>query len=198
MSKNDQTKERILLSALALFAEKGIGQTNLNEVGYRAGVTRVTVYRHFPDKKELVRAAFLRIEQVFAQALGDMKQNSDVKVENMLDQIGTGLSNLPKGDVFARMDELKRLYPDVYNSVQEARTVTLNGMYDHFSTLAERGGLLRPGLNRTIVQTVFWELVINVFDNPRFRSAGLSDAELFHAITDMLLHGILKNPPTKN
>ena len=193
----DQTREKILLSALALFSERGIRQTSVNEIAYRAGITRVTVYRHFPDKKELVLAAFLRVEQAFEKGLVELKQNPHADLETVLDQIGQGLSTLPPGDVFARTDELKRLYPDAYNSVQEVRVATLNGLSEHFSAMAKRQGLLRPGLNRAIVQAVFWELTINLFDNPRFKSVGLSDAELYHAITDLLLHGILKSQPVE-
>jgi len=193
----DQTREKILLSALALFSERGIRQTSVNEIAYRAGITRVTVYRHFPDKKELVLAAFLRVEQAFEKGLAELKQNPHADLETVLDQIGQGLSTLPPGDVFARTDELKRLYPDAYNSVQEVRVATLNGLSEHFSAMAKRQGLLRPGLNRAIVQAVFWELTINLFDNPRFKSVGLSDAELYHAITDLLLHGILKSQPVE-
>ena len=190
----DQTREKVLLSALNLFSERGIRQTSVNEIAYHAGVTRVTVYRHFPDKQELVLAAFLRVEQVFEQALAELKQDPQANFEAILDQIGAGLSALPRADVFARTDELKRLYPDAYRSVQEARAATLNGIFEHFSAMARRQGLMRPGLNRAIVLAVFREVVINIFDNPGFQSIGVSDAELFHGITDLLLHGVLKRP----
>ena len=194
----NQTREKILLSALKLFSERGIGQTSVNEIAYHAGVTRITVYRHFPDKKELVLAAFLRVEQVFEKCLLDLKQNPQANLETVLDQIGEGLSTLPHGDVFARTDELKRLYPDAYSSVQEVRVATLNGIFELFFATAKRQGLLRPGLNRAIIQGVFWDLAINLFDNPKFQSVGLSDAELFHAMTDLLLHGVLKSSSTEN
>jgi Transcriptional regulator len=194
----NQTREKILLSALTLFSDRGICQTSVNEIAFQAGVTRVTVYRHFPDKKELVLAAFLRVEQVFEKGLADLKLNPHANLETVLDQIGEGLSKLPPGDVFARVDELKRLYPDAYSTVQEVRVATLNGIVEFFFAMAKRQGLLRPGLNRAIVQAVFWELVVNLFDNPRFLSIGLSDAELYHAMTDLLLHGVLKSASTGN
>jgi hypothetical protein len=53
--------------------------------------------------------------------------------------------------------------------------------------------MLRPGLSRRMVQAIFWELVINFFDNPKFKSLGLSDAELFRALTDVFLYGIFNN-----
>jgi AcrR family transcriptional regulator len=194
----EQTKEKILLSTLALFSERGISQTSVNEIAYRAGVTRVTVYRHFPDKEALVLAAFLRVEQVFEKGLVYLKQDPQASLDTFLDQIGAGLRSLPSGDVFARAEELKRLYPDAYRSVQEVREATLNGLFELISAMARRQGLMRPGLNREIVQAVFWQLTINLFDNPRFQSIGLSDAELFHAITDLLLHGMLKSTLGEN
>jgi AcrR family transcriptional regulator len=189
----DRTKEKIVLAALALFSERGIKKTSVNEVAFSAGVTRVTVYRYFSDKKALVREAFLRVEQVFQKGLADLEQNPQADCESILRKIGQGLSSLPPGDVFARFDELKRLYPDIYNSIQAVRLTTLNGIFDHIFAMARRQGLLRPGLNRPIIEAIFWELIINFFDNPRFKSFGLSDAELFHTMGDIFLHGILRS-----
>jgi len=194
MNKNeDRTREKIVLSALALFSERGINKTSVNEVAYHAGVTRVTVYRYFSEKKELVHEVYLRVEQVFQKGLADLEQAPEADWESVLNQIGEGLSALPSGDVFARFDELKRLYPDIYGSIQEIRVATLTGIFEHLFAVTERQGALRPGLNRSIVQAIFWELVVNFFDNPRFKSFGLSGAELYRAMLDILLHGIVKS-----
>ena len=187
----DQTREKILLSALAVFSERGIAKTSLNEVAYRAGVTRVTVYRHFEDKKQLVRDAFLRVEQVFKDGLADLKRHPNEDGEKVLDQIGEGLSVLPRADAFAQMDELKRLYPDVYSAVQKVRVSTLSGLFEHLFAATKRQGRMRKGLNRQFVQAVFLELAINLFENPRLKAFGLSDAELYLAIKDLFCVGFL-------
>jgi len=194
MSRDEeQTKEKIILSALMLFSERGISKTSVSEIAYHAGVTRVTVYRYFSEKEELVREAYLRVEQVFQKALADLEQDPLANWESIFNQIGEDLSTLPSGDVFAQFDEIKRLYPDTYNSIQEVRIDTLNGIFEHLFAMTKGKELLRPGLNQTIVQAIFWELIINFFDNPRFESFGLSNTELYHALTDILLHGILKD-----
>ncbi len=194
MSKDEErTREKIILSALALFSERGINKTSVGEIAYHAGVTRVTVYRYFSEKKELVREAYLRVEQVFQKALADLEQNPLAQWESVFNQIGEDLSTLPSGDVFAQFDEIKRLYPDTYNSIQAVRIDTLTGIFEHLFSTTKGKELLRPGLNQTIVQAIFWELIINFFDNPRFKSFGLSNAELFHTLTDVFLHGILKD-----
>jgi AcrR family transcriptional regulator len=187
----DPTREKILLSALSLFSERGIAKTSLNEVAYRAGVTRVTVYRHFKDKKDLVRDAFLRVEQVFEKGLAELKRNPRADGEKVLNQIGEGLSALPRSDAFARMDELKRLYPDVYSAVQGVRVSTLGSLFENIFAATKRKGGLRSGQDRQFVQAVFLELAINLFDNPRLKAFGLSDAELYLAIKDLFCVGFL-------
>jgi AcrR family transcriptional regulator len=193
----EETKEKILLSAMTLFWERGIKETSVNEIAYDAGVTRVTVYRYFANKQELVRETFLRVEQVFQDALAELEHNPEIDWMGVLAQIGEDLSALPPGDVYARSHELKRLYPDVYTSIQQTRVATLNSMFDRLFAMAERQGSLRLGLNRPIVQAIFWELIVNFFDNAKFDSFGLSDAELYRVMTDVLLHGILKSDPAE-
>ncbi len=187
------TRDKILHAAMTLFWTRGIGKTSLSQVAYQAGVTRITVYRYFADKPDLVQATFLYVEQIFQEGLAELKQNPQADWVKIMDHVGERLSALPPGDAAARADELKRLYPEVYKAVQKVRVATLNSLFDELFARAKRQGLLRPGLNRPIVQAVYWELVVNFFDNPRFKSFGLSDVELYRTLTNVLLYGILKS-----
>src|ERR671922_2892887 len=51
-----ETRQRIIESAVALHLERGPAQTSTNAIAGRAGVNRVTVYRHFPDARTLLEA----------------------------------------------------------------------------------------------------------------------------------------------
>jgi AcrR family transcriptional regulator len=46
--------ERMQRAALELFAEQGFEKTTANDIAARAGVTRRTFFRHFPDKREVL------------------------------------------------------------------------------------------------------------------------------------------------
>ncbi|HSV54019.1 MAG TPA: TetR/AcrR family transcriptional regulator [Burkholderiaceae bacterium] len=54
--KDRPPKERILLTAHGLFYREGIRATGIDRVIAESGVTKVTFYRHFPSKNDLVRA----------------------------------------------------------------------------------------------------------------------------------------------
>jgi AcrR family transcriptional regulator len=52
----EQTRQRITESAVALHEELGPAQTTISAIAERAGVRRSTVYRHFPDDETLFAA----------------------------------------------------------------------------------------------------------------------------------------------
>jgi AcrR family transcriptional regulator len=51
-----ETRERITRAAMELHEEIGVAKTTVAEIARRAGVTRLTVYNHFPDDSALLPA----------------------------------------------------------------------------------------------------------------------------------------------
>jgi AcrR family transcriptional regulator len=49
-------RERLVRAALDLFAEQGYDHTTVAQIAERAGLTKSTFFRHFPDKKEVLAA----------------------------------------------------------------------------------------------------------------------------------------------
>ena len=49
-------RERMVLAAADLFAEQGYDATTVAQIAERAGVTKSTFFRHFPDKREVLFA----------------------------------------------------------------------------------------------------------------------------------------------
>jgi AcrR family transcriptional regulator len=61
----DPTTEGILEAALGQFEDFGIRRTTMEDVARHARVSRVTIYRRFPQKERLVEAVVLREAQSF-------------------------------------------------------------------------------------------------------------------------------------
>jgi AcrR family transcriptional regulator len=60
-------RERLVLAALDLFAEQGYDNTTVTQIANRAGLTKTTFFRHFPDKREVLFAG----QEAHAQLLAD-------------------------------------------------------------------------------------------------------------------------------
>jgi AcrR family transcriptional regulator len=54
--QQEQTRERIVDAAIALHEELGPAATTISALAERAGVQRLTVYRHFPDETAILQA----------------------------------------------------------------------------------------------------------------------------------------------
>ncbi len=54
--QQEATRRRIVEATAALHAEVGPAATSISAIAKRAGVQRLTVYRHFPDERQLFEA----------------------------------------------------------------------------------------------------------------------------------------------
>lgn len=55
-ASEEATRERIVLAMVALHEELGPSRTTVSAIADRAGVERLTVYRHFPDEHSMLSA----------------------------------------------------------------------------------------------------------------------------------------------
>lgn len=55
-ARQRETRERIVDAAMALHEELGPAETTISALAERAGVQRLTVYRHFPSEREILGA----------------------------------------------------------------------------------------------------------------------------------------------
>jgi AcrR family transcriptional regulator len=193
VNTEQQTSERIVLAALGLFLLQGISKTTIGEVSGQAGVTRVTVYRHFSDKRGLVQAAFLRVAAIFQDVQAELEREKNPDVEDYLDRIGRELGVLPSGDLLTRLDELHRLYPIIYAEYHQAQLAALSRIFDRLFSVAEQQGLLRPGLNRRIAQAFYWEAIVGIMKTPSLVAHGLPHTEIYATVRNILLHGLFRD-----
>lgn len=60
-----------MLAAVDLFHEQGYDETTVAQIAERAGVTRSTFFRHFPDKRELLVAGQAVMSALLAEGIRD-------------------------------------------------------------------------------------------------------------------------------
>ena len=66
---DDPIREQLLDAAAAQFESVGIARSTMNDITRRAGLARMTLYRRFANKQELVEATLLREASWFLAAL---------------------------------------------------------------------------------------------------------------------------------
>lgn len=164
-----ETRDKIARTAMALHVEVGPARTTVAEIARRAGVTRLTVYNHFPDLEALLPACSAHFETLhpmpdFAevQALGDPRA-----------RIAGTLALL-----YAWYRETEELWSKVFSdrvSVPEVERFVAGGMDrmhdDLASTLAEPLGKGR----RASEQRTLLRLAVDFWTWQRLSREGLDD-----------------------
>jgi AcrR family transcriptional regulator len=90
-------RERLVVAAVELFAEQGYDATTVAEVAERAGVTKSTFFRHFPDKRELLSAGQSLLSELLAEGIASAPAGA-----TPLDAVAAGLERA--GEAFGPMN----------------------------------------------------------------------------------------------
>ncbi len=188
----DETSDRIAKAALGLLLVQGAKKMNLAEVAFEAGVTRVTVYRHYRDKQGLIRAVCLRIAAIFQRAAGQGPAGSTEDIDRRLNRLGMDLAALPPGNLLARLEEISRLYPDVYEEFRRVRQAAIDRIFQQALAAAARDGTLRDGLHPEVLKAVFRAAVVGLIENPALISSNVPLREIFATVTEVFRHGIVR------
>ncbi|NLN76246.1 MAG: TetR/AcrR family transcriptional regulator [Armatimonadetes bacterium] len=101
----DSTREHLLAAGLGLLAEKGYQGSTAREIARVAGVTEVTLYRHFRSKDELFSAAIAeeaaRVTELIPELSGNIEEDLCSLARYMNEQLS------------AERDRLIRVLPEL-------------------------------------------------------------------------------------
>jgi AcrR family transcriptional regulator len=90
----DGTSERILSAAAEYAEDHGIRRFTMDDIASRVGVSRVTIYRYFPKKDQLIEAVLLREMNKFLRAVDESVAVSATLEERLVDGFVFGLTYL--------------------------------------------------------------------------------------------------------
>ncbi len=189
-TRSETTQERILQAARDLFFEQGTSKTSVGEVARRAGLSRVTVYRHFTDREVLVRSAFSLLADGLEGIVVGLDEAPPPDLEASLRRIGDVVTSLPLG-IAAAMGDLETAHPAVYQEVRRREHAAIRRLFDHLYSAAEGEGRIRPGLDRRVVEVLFWEVLTGFLESPALREEGITPTAVYTTVISILLQGIL-------
>jgi AcrR family transcriptional regulator len=91
----DTVTERILDAALGQFEDFGLRRSTMEDIAKRCGMSRITIYRRFPKKENLIEAVVLRELMVFLSDLEKVGADEGLSAEEkMVERIAFALQYL--------------------------------------------------------------------------------------------------------
>jgi AcrR family transcriptional regulator len=161
--KLDETRMRIVEAAVRLHGTIGPAATTVSALAEEAGVTRLTVYRHFPEAADLFRAC--------SQHWGAGRTYPDPsawgEIDDPVERLRFGLSDVYRfyAEGEPMLTRIQRDYASVpaeLRDLQDARRVVYRDrLLDPFRSRGARRGRLRAAIGHAISFWTWRSLVID-------------------------------------
>ncbi len=69
-------RERLVVAAVELFTEQGYDATTVAQIAERAGTTKSTFFRYFPDKRDVLTAGQETLSQLLAEGIAEAPEGA--------------------------------------------------------------------------------------------------------------------------
>ncbi len=197
MMKTLDTKERLLGATMKLVSEKGYLGATTREIAHEAGVSEITLFRHFGSKEKLFEG--MLGQYTFLPQLKELRPRLDeIPYEEALRVVATRfLLTLKERKSFIKiMFSEVNLYPGkirkVYNNTIDETRSTLA---DYFLSLQKKGTLRKVSPEASA--RTFLSILVSYFRSEEIMRGlditkkGKMDREV-REIVDIFVHGTLK------
>jgi AcrR family transcriptional regulator len=193
----DAVLARVLETAAEQYMRLGFSAVTTDETARAAGISKKTLYQHFPSKEDLLRAVVRRHSEHHNAAIRGICRERGCSVMHRLRNMTGYLSRL-FGEVSpALMHDMRRSNPEVWNEVERNRQ---RCVHEDFGALLKEGrarGDFRKDVDAEVFMLIYAETVRNVLNPQAFARLGLPPARVYDAVTKVLFEGILTDKARK-
>lgn len=192
MVKSEQeTRLRILLEARELFFRYGFSKVTMDEAADKLGMSKKTLYKHFPSKEDLLEAVTADHIKECDDELRSLCARKDMdpleKFRGLMDYIAAQYAKMSD----ALVHDLRRSAPGIWKRVEESRR---DHIHVEFSGLLKEGrqkGIFRKDVDERLFLLIYFETVQRILHPETLAGLPFKPSQVFDAIVKVLFEGLL-------
>ena len=173
-------KKKIVSQSIQLFLQYGYKSVTMDDIAKHMGVSKKTIYVHFPTKDELVeQSAVNHLDGIIKKINVISKQSKDPIIE--LYQIKKEALNHLSSEKNSPQYQLQKYYPSLYSKLKEKEFSALSGLFSNSIQEGIQTGIFRKDIDVDFVVRIFFNGI-----------RGITNIKLFpieiYKIEDLLLN----------
>lgn len=186
-----EVQNRILEVAGSQFFRLGFTKVTMDEIAHELGMSKRTLYQHFPGKKVLLRKALLNRSERISEGLVNISRNHEThfgkKLEQALTLVATEIPHF--SPLFLR--DIQRHAPEVWQELDQRRQEHIRERFGQLIHEGVKEGFLRGDINAEVLVLLFLTLIRGVVNPETLSHLPLSAPQAFSVISGVLFEGIL-------
>ena len=173
-------KKKIVGQSIQLFLQYGYKSVTMDDIAKHMGVSKKTIYVHFPKKDGLVeQSAVNHLDGIIKKINVISKQSKDPIIE--LYQIKKEILNHLSSEKNSPQYQLQKYYPSLYSKLKEKEFSALSGLFSNSILEGIQTGIFRKDIDIDFVVRIFFNGI-----------SGITNIKLFpieiYKIEDLLLN----------
>jgi AcrR family transcriptional regulator len=191
MTENMEIKARIAEAARKKFLRYGFSRVTTDEIARDLGISKKTLYRHYPTKRLLLEAAIARTEQEIQEGiealLRDKRLDVLEKAARLLALVGGQISRVER----PFLEDLQRKAPEVWKGIAEFRRRVVFPLMGRLIREGVRSGTFRKDLDLRLLVPLYFSVFQNTCTPEVLSQLPCSPAEVFQSLFSLLFQGML-------
>jgi AcrR family transcriptional regulator len=182
-------KENIVQKALLLFLKYGFKTATMDDIAQEMGVSKKTIYNHFPTKENLVRECAQEQFQVIMEDMIRVTKHSKDPIIELYQLKKEALKHL-SGEKNSPHYQLQKYYPSIHNHLKEKEFEILGGFFAQSIQKGIEMGLFRKSINVNFVTRIFFNGIRGITDIGLFPPQQYEIDQLMIAFSEYHLRAI--------
>jgi len=189
--KTDTGRQQIVEAARGHFFSHGFRSVTMDDLAAELGISKKTLYAHFPGKIELLEAVLAdkfagvetKLNEVmrahphdFARALHELLTNT----QRELDEIKPP---------FVR--DMRQKAPQVFKVIERRRAALIERFFGKLFIEGQRTGMVRKDVPARLIIEILLTIVQAIMNPPKMEELGMMPKEGFAGILKIVLEGAL-------
>ena len=156
-------KKKIVDQSIQLFLQYGFKSVTMDDIAKHMGVSKKTIYVHFPTKDQLVeQSALNHLDGIIKRINVISKQSKDPIIE--LYQIKKEALNHLSSEKKSPQYQLQKYYPSLYSKLTEKEFNALSGLFSNSIYEGIQTGIFRKDIDVDFVIRIFFNGIRGITD----------------------------------
>jgi len=189
-----EIKNRIVEKAKESFAKNGYSKVNTQFLANELGISKRTLYEHFPSKEKLLEEIVDRdlreIKKHVDQIIKDIKKSESDFLFNM-DKLWNVMSKTSCTFTKEFFEDLRRYAPKQWKKIEIFRAKQIRSNFTKLHSIGVKRGIIKPNINKDIFYLIYYNSLHNILVPEVLSDLPISNQEALQNIIDVLLTGSL-------
>lgn len=197
MATDTEIRHRIISFAQQRFLNPGFSKVTLDEIASELGMSKKTLYKHFENKEDILRAGMQETMRAIAieieRIVGSDRPFAE-KLAGVMMIIGRQVSKLSR----SAQSDMQKFTPELWKEIEVFRREQIFTKIEKMVTQAREENIFRPDINEQVLVLMILNCVQGILNPEVLSQNSFSAEQAFRIIFKTIFEGALTDGARKD